>query len=495
MHAKPLHIIAFFILIGPAALIAQAAGMGTDGLFIAILLIGAVVVVVPWLFQRAMHSFGDRGAFLDFLLTPGTAQVFIEEEMPPATYQVQDEAPVYALPPAHVSRVLPEQIAFHTLDDPRAYESRLRLAPNLRPHADMILSGRISIFGVSGSGKSNTVAVLCEEIARFGVPFILADSEDEYSPLCRSEFLPRGYLAGSVDALSSVSIPRYLAVDETGAQAFGHAVIDQGLQVILNLTSYETDEEAARVLIGIIQGMRAWEEARVSDDRVSCMFILEEASIWLPQNPRESLLSKECLAELQQAFFATVVRRGRKRGIGFTFAAQRIAEIDKRAMSSSWTILHRQTQDIDLKRYEELGVDREQVMNLADGEAFVFSPLENHGRYQFRLRHSPHGAKTPGLESVLRHKRMLHRNPMPLGTYEFTTSAGERQKDTEVSSITNVLLAQEDQQSVVQASELEKALEAWKHGETSVRKLQKALNVTQYQAYELYRQLKERRLI
>ncbi len=105
MHAKPLHVIAFFILIGPAALIAQAMGMGTDGLFIAILLIGAVVVVVPWLFQRAMHSFGNRGAFLDFLLTPGTAQVFIEEEMPPATYQVQDEAPVYALPPAQVSRV------------------------------------------------------------------------------------------------------------------------------------------------------------------------------------------------------------------------------------------------------------------------------------------------------------------------------------------------------------------------------------------------------
>ncbi len=78
MHDKPLHIIAFFILIGPAALIAQANGLGTDGLFIAILLIGAVVIVVPWLFRQAMHSFGDRSAFLEFLLAPGAAQTFID---------------------------------------------------------------------------------------------------------------------------------------------------------------------------------------------------------------------------------------------------------------------------------------------------------------------------------------------------------------------------------------------------------------------------------
>src|SRR5713101_7984307 len=70
MHAKPLHIIVFFILIGPAALIAQATGLGTDGLFIAILLIGAVVIVVPWLFRQAMHSFGDCSAFLEFMLAP-----------------------------------------------------------------------------------------------------------------------------------------------------------------------------------------------------------------------------------------------------------------------------------------------------------------------------------------------------------------------------------------------------------------------------------------
>jgi len=359
----------------------------------------------------------------------------------------------------------------------------------------MVLSGRISIFGVSGSGKSNTVAVLCEEIGRFGVPFILADSEDEYSPLCHPEFLPRGYLAGSVDALNNVHIPHYLAVDEEGAQAFGQAVIDQGLQVILNLSSYETDEEAAKVMIGIIKGMRAWEEARDSDNRVSCMFLLEEASIWLPQNSRESLLSKECLAELQQAFFATVVRRGRKRGIGFAFATQRVAEIDKRAMSSSWTILHRQTQDVDLKRYEELGVDRDQALKLADGEAFVFSPLESNQRYRFRLRHSPHGARTPGLESVLRHRRTLRNAPVELHAYAFASSALEPQRDTSFSGVTSVLPVQEEQRSTPQVNELEKALEAWKRGETSVRKLQKALNVTQYQAYELYRQLKERRLI
>ncbi len=496
MHAKPLQIIAFFILIGPAALIAQATGLGTDGLFIAILLIGGAVIVVPWLFRQAVYSFGDRKAFLEFLLAPTTLEHLLEEEGLSSPYEIREEVSVPTLPPpTSAKRMLPEQRGFHTLHDLRANEPHLYLAQNLRPHADQMLSGRISIFGVSGSGKSNTLAVLCEEIARLGVPLLLADTEDECSTLCHPEFLPRGYLAGSIKVMRKVGVPHYLALDEQGAYAFGQAVIEQGLQVILNLNSYETDEEAARVMIGIIKGMRAWEEAREADSRVSCMFLLEEAAIWLPQNPRESLLSKECLAELQQAFFATVVRRGRKRGIGFTFATQRIAEIDKRAMSSSWTILHRQTQDVDLKRYEELGVDPDVALTLADGEALVFSPLGSNECYRFRLRHSPNGARTPGLESVLRHRKTLHDAPVQLHAFAFASSPPERQLDPPAPSITNKVASEEEQLSIAQVTELEKALEAWKSGETSVRKLQKALNVTQYQAYELYRQLKERRLI
>ena len=508
-HSKPWHLAAFFVLMPIAVLIATNLGLGANGLFVSILAVAALVAVGGIMLKRLKAAFRSRSEAFAFLVTgnvevtyPLEGETQIDEEdtaygdgPPEAPYVLPLAAPA---PIASAPRRLPEQLAIHSLSDPRAYEDRLNLAPDLRPHADEVLSGRISIFGVSGSGKSNTLAVLCEEMARLGVPLLLADTEDEYSALCHPDFFPRGYLAGSVDALKRADIPRYLAVDEQGAATFGRVVIEQGLQVILNLNSYATDEEAAQVMVGIIKGMRVWEEERMADDRVSCMFILEEASVWLPQNARESLLSRECLAALQQALFATIVRRGRKRGIGFTFATQRIAEIDKRAMSSSWTILHRQTQDVDLKRYEEFGIDREQAMNLVDGEAFVFSPTESNARYRFRLRRSPHGARTPGLESVLRHRRALYTVPVQLDTYAFTAAALEQQRNSpaHLTAVAPAQSVEEKQHEPPLISELERAVQAWKSGANSVRKLQTALgDITYYRANELYRQMRQRRLI
>lgn len=497
----PIYAFLFFGLVIGLSLFFSSLGMGFDGIVVAVLLAAAAIVFLPRgvaaLRRQLTNSVAGKPSVLEFLLTPGGTYA-----VPP---QLRAGSSPQRLPAAVVeASTLPLEAPVQQVTAPFISVECLHLASTLHPHADEILSGRLSIFGVSGSGKSNTVAVLCEELARLGVPFLLADTEDEYSPLCQAPFLPRGYLAGSRAARARVSLPSYLAVNEAGAFAFGQALLAQGLQVILNLESYETDDEAAGVLVGIIAGMRAWEEERRSEERVSCMFILEEAAVWLPQNPRESTLSKERLAGLQQAFFATVVRRGRKRGIGFTFATQRIAEIDKRAMSSSWTILHRQTQDVDLKRYEEFGIDRDQAMALADGEAFVFSPNAQNVLHQFRLRHSPHGAKTPGLASVRRHHQMLQQVPValdpntfvsatPQETMQHLTFPATQQETRSLSSEAGECISVPP--DTAQGSELERALHAWQSGHQSVRKLQKALGISQYQAYEWYRQLKERRLI
>ena len=506
-YGKPWHFAAFFVLMPLAVLFSDKMGWGTNGLFVSILVVAGAVAVAGWVVKRLGRAFRSRGEALEFLMSPTITMQFL---LPEGT-RINEEDELFHEDKQEASHAV-EQWAVHTLSGPHASLDRLNLAPGLQPHADEVLSGRISIFGVSGSGKSNTVAVLCEEIARLGVPFILADTEDEYSLLCQGEWLPRGYLAGSVDALKTTAIPRYLAVNAEGAFAFGQAVLAQGLQVILNLQSYQTDEEAALVMIGIIGGLRAWEEERQTEERVSCMFLLEEASVWLPQNASESILSRDTLARLQQAFFATVVRRGRKRGIGFTFATQRIAEMDKRAMSSSWTILHRQTQDVDLERYKKVGIDPEQAMSLRNGEAFVISPMQIKTCYRFRLRCSPHGARTPGLESVRRHGTALHHASMPLDAYTFAVPTPpittvplslQAQHDAGASddrapsilSLEEVEQVSSQETSTHNSNELDRALQAWKNGHQSVRKLQHALGVSQYQAYDLYRKLKERRVI
>jgi len=272
-----------------------------------------------------------------------------------------------------------------------ALEDCLNLAPDFRPHADTVLSGRGAVLGVSGSGKSNTIATLSEELGRLEVPFILADTEDEYQSLCDPRYLPFGR---RMDA-------RKVTVDN--AESFGRYVLDNGWQVILNLQSYPPDA-AAFVMANIIAGMRKWQEERESGDRLSSMLILDEAAHWLPQQTRESQLSDEALVAMQQAFFDDLVRRGRKRGLGVTLATQRSAEIDKRALQSNWKVLHRQTEEADLKRYEAMGLSKEETLSLHDGEAFIFNAQVSKKRVQLRRRHSEHGADTPGLASVRKHR-------------------------------------------------------------------------------------------
>ena len=49
--------------------------------------------------------------------------------------------------------------------------------------AEQIVTGRTCVIGSSGSGKSYTVAVICEELCKNKVPFVIIDVEGEYSGL------------------------------------------------------------------------------------------------------------------------------------------------------------------------------------------------------------------------------------------------------------------------------------------------------------------------
>ena len=48
---------------------------------------------------------------------------------------------------------------------------------------DLIATGRTCVIGSSGSGKSYTVGVICEELCKNKVPFVIVDIEGEYSGL------------------------------------------------------------------------------------------------------------------------------------------------------------------------------------------------------------------------------------------------------------------------------------------------------------------------
>ncbi len=276
-------------------------------------------------------------------------------------------------------------------------EDCANLGHDLYPPIDTFLSQRVAVLGTSGSGKSNTVAVLIEELGRYRIPLLVLDTEGEYSPLCTRRYLRFNPLHADANT-----------VNIGNAYSFGRRIMDECLQVVLNLDSFENDSQAAAVMIEIIRGIREWEEELSNEERVPCTVILDEAQVWLPENESESMVSRvkdpktklSLLDILQQTFF-NVVRRGRKRGIGFIFATQKLAEIDNRCLQVHWGIYHRQDDDTSLARYAKLGINRDIAQSLKRGEAWIkHVDLGISGTYQIRRRRSPHGAHAPGLAAA-----------------------------------------------------------------------------------------------
>ena len=376
----------------------------------------------------------------------------------------------------------------------------LYLSDTFMPSVDSMLGQTLLFCGIRRAGKSNGMAVVAEELARYDVPLLLCDTEDEYGPLADHRYLPRGIMAGSLDLLHSAGLPNYIAIDVNGAFEFGRILLEDSLQVVLSLKSFADDNEAALIMCEIIAGMHAWESSRQNAQRVPVMVFLDEANKWLPQNERESYLSRDVQAELQKAIFGTMVRRGGKQGLGLALTTQRIVELDKRALQTTWKFLFQQTEQVDIERYRALGLNKDDVISLRRGECFVFSPQVIGFRMFMRERHSPHLAHTPGLAQLLAHRRGLR--PIEYVTSRsFTGQIESRQQEEQDEQVpttetfpTTSILGSIATRHTRQHEKLQRALKAYEAGHTSVRALAVALStegdtVSDSEAYRLLCQL------
>lgn len=348
-------------------------------------------------------------------------------------------------------------------------DNPLRLATTFQPNINSILGAMLLLCGIRRSGKSNLLAVLAEELGRYAVPVVIFDTEDEYSGLVDPQYLPRGVHAGSAD-LQGESQVRYAVVNVDGAYGFGKAILDGHLQAVVNLKSWD-DEDAALIMAEIIDGLNDWEQERANKDRIPVIVMLDEAAKWLPQNTGDSYVSKETQTLLHHAFFDIVVARGGKRGFGFVAACQRYSQINKNVLQSLWKFLFLQTEDTDLTRYERLGLDREDVAALRQGECFIFSPQVIGFKAMIRERHSPHMGHTPGLDDLMTHSRQLA--PMQTVLSQGFTG-GMVQKE-----------ASRPAPRHKDAELLQRGVNAYQEGATSIDKLAAALEITPHAARQL----------
>ena len=189
----------------------------------------------------------------------------------------------------------------------------LHLAPNFQPDIDTVLAEGIACYGIKGAGKTNVAALLAEQVGRYYVPLVIFDLENEYSSLLNT--LPQGILA-DVHRLPS-----------------GYDILERGLQVIIDLRSWENDQAAAYAMCQLISELRIAAANQAPQNRVPCLLILDEAQYWLPQRA-VTYLEKEIAAMLRDEWM-TISTRGRKLGLTPAYFTQRISEINKGVVSQA----------------------------------------------------------------------------------------------------------------------------------------------------------------
>lgn len=238
-----------------------------------------------------------------------------------------------------------------------------------------IVGNSLALLGITGSGKTNTAAVLIEELLTQGLPLTIVDIEGEYYGLKQSYEL---LVAGRSEHAE-------LEVTPDNAASLAELSLQRSISLILDLSDYSQEEQFTFLLAYFT---RLWEVA--GKERKPYQIVLEEAHEFIPQGVRTPL--KQVLTR--------IALRGRKRGLGIILASQRSAKVEKDVLTqTSLLFLHKVVHPTDMRVYDELvplpakEVDT-LVTGLQKGQVIVVS---NHVPrvVQMRLRHTFHAGATP----------------------------------------------------------------------------------------------------
>jgi len=235
-----------------------------------------------------------------------------------------------------------------------------------------------AVLGITGSGKTNTTAVLIEELLSSGLPLTVVDIEGEYWGLKEKfEIL----VAGRSQHAEVEVVP-------SNAGHLADISVKRGISVILDLSDFH-QEEIYEFLTNYFTSL--WEACSVA--KRPYQVILEEAHEFVPQGTHTPL--KQLLTRL--------ALRGRKRGLGIVLVSQRSAKVEKDLLTqASLLFLHKVMHPVDLKVYKDLiplpsGEVEEKVRILQPGQVIVVSNLQT-TIVHVRLRHTFHAGATPTYE-------------------------------------------------------------------------------------------------
>jgi predicted transcriptional regulator len=224
------------------------------------------------------------------------------------------------------------------------------------------------------SGKSYSVGVICEELCKNKVPFVIIDIEGEYSGLKEK------YEAIWIGEEDNCDLK--WSSGKVNLRLLARYAPD-GPPLILDLS--EADKPRDKVGLFLLSIYR-----EISKRRTPYLVVLEEADRFAPQSGDRLQI------------FDEVARRGRKRGLGLMLCTQRPSLVDKNILSQCANqLIGKLVIKNDLNSVSQFFPGRgtpNQLTSLSAGEFYALGGLAVEPiRVKMRARETRHGGMTPKL--------------------------------------------------------------------------------------------------
>ena len=500
LRSKPLLGLLFFVLV--AVLSSSFSSWGMEGIFFAVLgaalIIGGGAIVLKVMAQQAHAMVAGKPNRMDHMLAPSGYRRRRSTETPEqwAAQSVVVATPNRPLIPEKKtavtvvdSRPPTETVSTRPVNRSQYRSACLELAEDFNPSHAQVVGRAILCLGQRGSGKSNFAALFIEQMCKLFLPAVIFDYLIDFDTL--PSVLPNCRIGGYSGWTASRKYEgNYWEVDIENAEEVGYLIRENGGQLVIEIPSYPDNKYAAQVIQGVIQGMYSWGEARDPKKRLPALVVLDEAQQFLPQNVQDTE-DKEVTQSLLRTF-KRLNELGRHYGLTPALFTQRAARINKDVIGGTEIyVLMRQTMPQDLEVCEKLigkeNVNRRQLASFANGDALIFEGGESF-QVHFDLRQSEHKSSMPDPEKAI----SFYQGRQVQKTRAFQSRPVEDDEDDEYPEDEEEDRPQVRQQPVEQKpvkqhqlTDLERGVNAWREGATSIDKLAAALNLTSHQARKL----------
>lgn len=236
--------------------------------------------------------------------------------------------------------------------------------------ADKLVTGRTCVIGQSGSGKSYTVAVICEELARKNLGFCIIDTEGEYFSL--KEKFTVLWVGSNPNA--------DIDIEQVNFNTLAEKAVKESVPIIFDVSDVIDYKKAVKEFVGALYNA----ESRL---RQPYLLVIEEIDKFAPQ-------SGDMIKEIDE-----VGRRGRKRGLGLLIATQRPALVNKNILSQCGNqIIGKLTINNDLdavKIFFPKKADLAKLPMLKPGEFFLQGDIAPGKIVKIKKRETSHKSVTP----------------------------------------------------------------------------------------------------